>query len=108
MAVPAAVAQSKLTALPLAAESETVNVAVVVPALPSATETSSIDRVGAGVVVGDRARPRGVGDRGVARGWTVRRVKVSFASSITSPFTVMATVAVVAPAAIVRLPLAVT
>ena len=35
-------------------------------------------------------------------------VKVSFASSITSPFTVMATVAVVAPAAIVRLPLAVT
>ena len=48
MAVPAAVAQSKLTAFPLAAESETVNVAVVVPALPSATETSFTERVGAG------------------------------------------------------------
>ena len=36
-----------MTVFPLAAESETVNVAVVVPALPSATVTSSIDRVGA-------------------------------------------------------------
>ena len=48
MAVPEAVAQSRVTVFPLAAESETVNVAVVVPALPSVTETSPIDRVGAG------------------------------------------------------------
>ena len=81
--------------------------AVVVPALPSVTETSSIDRVGRRVVVGDRAEPRAVADRGVG-GLDRLTVKVSFASSIRSPFTVMATVAVVAPAAIVRLPLAVT
>jgi hypothetical protein len=47
VAVPAAVAQSNVTALPLAADIETVNVAVVVPALPSVTETSLIARVGA-------------------------------------------------------------
>ena len=48
MAVPAAVAQSKVTLFPLAADGETVNVAVVVPALPSVTETSFTERVGAG------------------------------------------------------------
>ena len=44
--MPAAVAQSTVTAWPLAAERVTVNVAVVVPALPSVTVTSSTDRVG--------------------------------------------------------------
>jgi hypothetical protein len=42
------VAQSNVTTFPLAADSETVNVAVVVPALPSARETSPTDRLGAG------------------------------------------------------------
>ena len=37
---------STVTVCPLAAESVTVKVAVVVPALPSVTVTSSIDRVG--------------------------------------------------------------
>jgi hypothetical protein len=48
VAVFAEVAQSTVTALPLAADSVTVKVAVVVPALPSVTETSFTDRVGAG------------------------------------------------------------
>ncbi len=41
-------------------------------------------------------------------GFDSASVKVSFTSSRTSPFTVIAIVALVAPAAIVRLPLAVT
>ncbi len=83
------------------------NVAVVVPALPSATETSSIERVGAASssVIVPAPEPSAI----VAlAGLDSPTVKVSFASSITSPFTVMAIVVVVAPAAIVRLPLAVT
>ena len=96
-----------MTVFPLAAESETVNVAVVVPALPSVTVTSSIDRVGdaSSSVMVPVPEPSAI----VALpGLDSPTVKVSFASSVTSPFTVMATVAVVAPAAIVRLPLAVT
>ena len=100
-------AQSTVTVFPLTAESETVNVAVVVPALPSATETSSIDRVGAAsssVIVAWPDPSAIVALAGLDR----VRVNPSLISSIRSPFTVMATVAVVAPAAIVRLPLAVT
>ncbi len=107
VAVPGAVAQSNVTALPLGAESETVNVAVVVPALPSATETSPIDRVGAASssVMVPCPEPSAI----VAlAGFDRTTVKVSFASSTTSPFTLTPIVALVAPAAIVRLPLAET
>ncbi len=45
-AVPGAVAQSNVTGLPLAAESDAVNVAAVVPALPSARETSFTESAG--------------------------------------------------------------
>jgi hypothetical protein len=46
VAVPSAVAQSTVTVPALAADSDTVKVAVVVPASPSTTDTSSTDRDG--------------------------------------------------------------
>ena len=46
MASSSPVAQPTVIVFPLAAESETVNVAVVVPALPSARETSSTESAG--------------------------------------------------------------
>ncbi len=48
VAVPAAVVQLNVTALPLAAERVTVNVAAVVPAFPSVAETSLTERTGSG------------------------------------------------------------
>ena len=107
MAVPAAVAQSKVTVFALAVPSDTVNVAVVVPAFPSARETSSIDRLGAGSssVIVPAPDPSAI----VApAGFDSVTVNDSFTSSTTSPFTVIAIVALVAPAAIVRLPVAET
>ena len=92
---------------PLAAESETVNVAVVVPALPSATDTSPIDRVGAGSSSVMVAWPEPSAIVALA-GLDRATVKVSLFSSIASPFTVTSIVALVAPAAIVLLPLAET
>ena len=98
-------AQSNVTAWPLTAESVTVNVAVVVPALPSATETSSTESVGGGsssVIVPSPGRRRSWRSTGLESVMP----NVSSTSSRTSPFTVTANVAVVDPAAIVRLPVA--
>ena len=98
-------AQSNVTVFPLAAESETVNVAVVVPALPSARETSSIERAGAASssLIVPIPEPSAI----VAlTGLDNVTVKVSLFSSTTSPFTVMTIVVLVAPAAIVAFPLA--
>ena len=46
--MPSTVAYATVTSLPLAAPSVTVNVAVVVPVLPSTTVRSPIDSAGAG------------------------------------------------------------
>ena len=81
--------------------------AVVVPALLSVTATSFTERVGgasSSVIV---ATPWGSAIVPFA-GFDSASVKVSSASSTTSPFTVIAIVALVAPAAIVRLPVAET
>ena len=107
VAEPGEVAQSKVTGFPLALESVTVNVAVVVPALPSTTETSFTERVdgaSSSVIVPTPEPSEIVALPGLDR----VRLKDSLTSSRTSPFTVMAIVVAVAPAAIVRLPLAVT
>ena len=65
LAVPSAVAMSKVTP-PAGAGAErlTVNVKVVVPALPSFSETSLIVRLGARIVVDDRAQALAVGHGG--------------------------------------------
>ena len=107
VAVPAVVAQSNVTALPLAADRVTVKVAVVVPALPSVTVTSLTDRVGAASssVIVPRPEPSAI----VAFPGLERVMpKVSSISSSTSPFTVTVNVVVVEPAETVLLPLAAT
>ena len=100
VAEPAAVAQSNVTAWPLAADSVTVNVAVVVPAFPSVTETSLTEREGAASssVIVPRPEPSAI----VAfPGLESVMPYVSLASSTVSPFTVTVNVAVVEPAAMV-------
>ena len=107
VAEPGEVAQSTVTALALADERLTLNVAVVVPASPSVTETSFTESVGgrsSSVIVPTPEPSEIVALPGLDR----VRLKSSLFSSRTSPFTVMAIVVAVAPAAIVRLPLAVT
>ncbi len=96
-----------MTVFPLAADRETVNVAVVVPALPSVDGDVVHREAGRRVVVGDGAQGGAVGDRGV-RGVRQRDREGLVGLVDESPFTVIAIVAVVAPAAIVRLPLALT
>ncbi len=92
-----------MTVCPLAAESVTVKPSVVVPALPSATATSSIESVGAPssfVIVPVPWLSRIVAFVGTLR--LTRRV--SFGSAFTSPFTVTLTGWVVTPGANVSVP----
>src|SRR5918992_1206987 len=88
VAVPAEAAQSSVTVLPLAAESVTLNVAVVVPASPSVTVTSFTDSRGSGsssvIVARPCASPIWPGDPTRLVRFTTN---VSFASSIASPAT---------------------
>ena len=77
--VPLVVAYTTVTVWPLAADRVTVKVAGVVPALPSVTVTSLIDRRRR-VVVGDGADAAGVAEGGVAAPLRLTG-KVSLASS---------------------------
>ncbi len=107
MALASEVAQFTVMVLPLAEESVTLNVAVVEPALPSVTETSFTERVGgrsSSVIVPTPEPSEIVALPGLDR----VRLKDSLTSSRTSPFTVTPIVVPVAPAAIVRLPMAET
>jgi hypothetical protein len=51
-----AVAKFTVTGCPLAADSDTVKVALVVPVLPSVTVTSLIASDGVAIIIGDRAK----------------------------------------------------
>ena len=92
-----------VTLWPLAALSETVKLAVVVPVLPSTTETSSIVIDGAGsssVIVPTPSPSLTVAAEGPVR----LTLKFSFASLSASPFTVTGIVLVVSPGAKTSVP----
>ena len=100
-------AQLKPTVVPIAAERVAVNVAVSCPRSLRETETSLTERAGSGsssVIVPSPEPSPIVAFEGLDRVMP----KFSLPSARRSPFTVMPIVAVVAPAAIVRLPLAAT
>ena len=102
MAVPSLVASVNVTLPAVTCDSATVNVAVLVPLLPSFTETSAMLRVGSGLS-SSRMVPTPWLSVTLAPTRPLRlTLMVSLLSAVVSPLTVTANVVLVWPAGIVK------